>query len=138
MKKFWTMAFAAVLGFGILGGCSQEAKEDLDKAGDNMAKAGDQIGDAAAADTANAGATMGNAAMTGKIKTALMSAEGVDSEHINVDTIGNTVTLKGSVDTDAAKAKAEQIAKDQAGADYTIDNQLTVGPASTVDPAKNN
>jgi osmotically-inducible protein OsmY len=130
-SKFFMAAIAAIVGFGVLSGCSQETKENLDATGDSMAKdakvAADNAGDAAA-----------GAAVTGKIKGALMSAEGVDSEHINVDTVGTTVTLKGSVDSEAAKAKAEQIAKDQAGSEYTVTNELTVGQATPADPTKNN
>jgi osmotically-inducible protein OsmY len=131
-SKFFMAAIAAVVGFGILGGCSQETKENMDATGESMAK-----------DAQNAGANAANAtegaAVTGKIKTALMSAEGVDSEHINVDTVDKTVTLKGSVDTEAAKQKAEQIAKDQAGSEYTVNNELTVGATAPAgDPTGNN
>ncbi len=137
-SRFLTAACAAIFSLGLLAGCSQEAKENLDAAGDNMAKAGDKMGEDMKDGAMNAGDAAGNAALTGKIKSALMGAEGVDSEHINVDTMGKTVILKGSVDTATAKTKAEQIAKDQAGAEYTVNNQLSVGPASHTDPAKNN
>lgn len=138
-SKFWMAVIAAVVGFGVLGGCSEEAKQDYDKAGENIGKAADATGDAMATDADKAGESVEGAAITGKVKSALMSAEGVDSEHINVDTVGKTVTLKGSVDTDAAKMKAEQIAKDQAGSDYTVVNELTVGGAAPVgDPTANN
>ncbi len=119
-SKFLTAACAAVFSVGLLAGCTQESKENMDAAGDNMARAAEKTGE-------NVGDATANAAMTGKIKSALMGAEGIDSEHINVDTMGKTVMLKGSIDTEAGKTKAEQIAKDQAGADYTIDNQLTIG-----------
>ncbi|MEZ0324645.1 MAG: BON domain-containing protein [Fimbriimonas sp.] len=137
-NRFLAAACAAVFSIGLIAGCSQEAKEDLDAAGDNMAKAADKTGEDIKAGAENAGDVAANAALTAKIKSALMGAEGVDSEHINVDTVGKTVTLKGSQDTEAAKTKAEQVAKDQAGAEYTVVNQITVGPASTTDPQKNN
>jgi predicted lysophospholipase L1 biosynthesis ABC-type transport system permease subunit len=137
-SKFLMAACAAVFGLGILTGCSQEAKENLDAAGDNMAKAADKTGEDMAAGAAKAGEATGDAAVTAKVKSALMSAEGIDSEHINVDTVGKTVMLKGMVDTEAAKTKAEQIAKDQAGSDYTVENQLTVGATHPADPTKNN
>ena len=137
-SRFLTAACAAIFSLGLLAGCSQEAKEDLDTAGDSMAKAADKTGEAIKADAENAGDAMGDAAVTGKVKTALIGAEGIDAEHINVDTVGKTVMLKGTVDSEAAKSKAAQIAQDQAGSEYTVENQLTVGELHPADPTKNN
>jgi osmotically-inducible protein OsmY len=145
--KLTLAAMAAVFGTTLLG-CTQESKQDYSQAGDNLSKAADKMGDAMSKDasaagqkikeeSAEAGAAGANVAMTTKVKSALGSAEGIDAEHIDVDTVGNTVTLKGSVDTTEQKAKAEQIARNQAGSDYTIDNQLKVGRANVGDSTKN-
>ena len=55
-----------------------------------------------------------------QIKTALIDADNLDANDIDVDTNGvtKTVTLKGHVPTAAQKAAAERIAKEKAP-DYT-------------------
>ena len=89
--------------------------------------------DVAAEKTAEAAAATGNAmdaaAQTGQIKTALMADTRVDAGDINVDTDDEkkTVTLKGTVKTEAQKVIAGEIAAAKA-ASYTIKNELTIKP----------
>ena len=61
------------------------------------------------------------------VKTAIIADKTVDSGAIDVDTFQDkkVVVLRGSVPTDAQKAKAEQIARDHAKG-YTIENRLAV------------
>jgi hyperosmotically inducible periplasmic protein len=49
--------------------------------------------------------------ITMKTKLALMTTEGVDTWDLNVDTVNGAVTLHGKVATEAAKEKAESVAK---------------------------
>lgn len=49
--------------------------------------------------------------LTMKTKIALMTAEGVSTSDLNVDTVQGVVTLHGKVPTDAEKAKAEATAR---------------------------
>jgi osmotically-inducible protein OsmY len=133
-NKFILAALASVMAFGVLAGCSQGAQEEMDQAGDKLGQAGDKVGQSAtdvgsavAKDTEKVGEVADNAGVTGKVKTQLMTTEGVDASKINVDTVDNTVTLKGTVASEEAKSKAETAAKLAAGDTYTIDNQLTVG-----------
>ncbi|HYG54808.1 MAG TPA: BON domain-containing protein [Burkholderiales bacterium] len=68
-----------------------------------------------------------NAALTGKVKTALAADVGLKTlTNIDVDSTGTTVTLKGKVDTDEQKRRAEQVARGVEGVS-TVNNQLTVG-----------
>jgi osmotically-inducible protein OsmY len=101
-------------------GCSQEAKDDAgaaaDKAGDAISKTAD-----------DAKKSTDNAMMTGKVRSAINTANDVVIEGLNVDTIDKTITLKGKAKDEKSKSTAEEIAKTQAGNDYKIDNQLTVG-----------
>ena len=61
------------------------------------------------------------------VKTAIIADKTIDSGAIDVDTYPDkkVIVLRGSVPTEAQKAKAEQIAHQNAEG-YTIDNRLAV------------
>jgi hypothetical protein len=61
------------------------------------------------------------------VKSAIIADKTVDSGAIDVDTYQDkkVVVLRGSVPSQAQKARAEQIARNNATG-YTIDNQLAV------------
>lgn len=63
------------------------------------------------------------------VKTAIIADKTIDSGAIDVDTFQDKklVVLRGSVPTEAQKAKAEQIAKANATG-YTVENRLAVVP----------
>jgi BON domain len=63
------------------------------------------------------------------VKTAIIADKTVDAGAIDVDTYQDrkVVVLRGSVPTEAQKAKAEQIARNNATG-YTIENRLAVVP----------
>ena len=95
------------------------------------------IGSAACANTArgvvedtqeNASAVRGGIE-TVDVKTALIADKSIDSGAIDVDTYQDKklVVLRGSVPTAEMKARAEQVARDNAKG-YTIDNRLAVVP----------
>jgi len=113
---------------------ADEAKEAAGKMSDEASKAGEKIGEAAkdAGQAIKEGAKDVASEIDAKkqtvdVKTALMADKGVDASHIDVDTDAatKTVTLKGSVPSQAQKVKAGQIAHEKA-AGYKIVNQLTV------------
>jgi hyperosmotically inducible periplasmic protein len=66
-----------------------------------------------------------NAALTAKVKTALAADVGLRTLKIDVDSEGNTVTLKGAVDSAETRRKAEEVARGVDGV-ATVRNQLTV------------
>ena len=67
-----------------------------------------------------------SAALTTKVKTALASDVGMRTmTSIDVDSDNGVVTLKGKVDSAAAKKKAEEIAKKVDGV-KSVKNQLRV------------
>ena len=67
-----------------------------------------------------------NATLTTKVKSALAADVGLRTlTGINVDSEGSTVTLKGSVDTEANKRRAEQVARGVEGVS-TVRNELNV------------
>jgi len=64
--------------------------------------------------------------LTTKVKSALAADVGLKTlTGINVDTEGNVVTLKGSVDTTANKSRAEQVARGVEGVS-SVKNELIV------------
>jgi osmotically-inducible protein OsmY len=95
---------------------AEQAEDSMERAGDSAANAIEQAGDAAK-----------GAVETADIKAALAADDLVEANDVNVDTNGETkvVTLKGTVPSTAARARAEAIAKREAEG-YRIDNQIVV------------
>ena len=80
-------------------------------------------------DTKENTAAVRGAVETLDVKTAIVADKTIDSGAIDVDTFQDKklVVLRGSVPTDAQKAKAEQIARNNATG-YTVENRLAVVP----------
>jgi hyperosmotically inducible protein len=66
-----------------------------------------------------------NAALTAKVKTALAADVGLRTLKIDVDSMGNTVTLRGAVDSADTRRRAEEVARKVDGV-ATVRNELTV------------
>lgn len=119
MKLGQTMA--ALLLSTLVAACGNTAdgvKADAEVAAEKTSEAMDATGEA-----------VGGALQTGEIKTAIMADDRVDAGDINVDTNepSKTVTLSGSVGTEAEKTWAGEIAASKAPG-YTITNILAVRP----------
>jgi hyperosmotically inducible protein len=117
MKAIKTLGLATLVAFAAAcGNTADGVKKDADNAADKTADA-----------AASAGAATGAAMETADVKTALMADTRVDASNINVDTNkdAKTVTLNGTVPTDAQKTIAGEIAAAKA-AGYTVTNNLTV------------
>jgi osmotically-inducible protein OsmY len=93
-----------------------------ERAGDKMASAAERTGDKMSSATQSAGAKVDDAAITTKVKTALMAEPGLRSLEINVDTHDNVVTLNGTVDSQEKKQRAMQIAQGVDGVKSVSDN----------------
>lgn len=115
---------------------ADNAKMDADRAaeaaGQKMDNAMDATKDAAAnasAATQNAASnvadTMGEAGVTAKVNAALIGDAELSALKINVDTQGSAVTLNGEAPNQAAKDRAEQLAKAVDGV-QSVNNLLTV------------
>ena len=98
-------------------------RNTADGAKEDTKNAADASSDAAA----NVGESMDAAAETADVKMALMADATVDASDINVNTNrdSKTVTLNGSVKSEAQKARAVVVAKTKAP-DYTVVNNLIV------------
>ena len=70
--------------------------------------------------------------VTTAVKTKLAADDTVKAYQIDVDTKGGVVTLSGAVETQAAKERAVQLARDTDGV-ASVEDKLTVNPALTVD-----
>jgi osmotically-inducible protein OsmY len=120
------------------GGCSQqsqdEAKQNAESGAGTAKRVGSNMASSASQSMGKLGATMSKDAsadlMSGKVKSALSSAEGLDASHIHVDTNGKTVVISGFVDSAAHKTQAIGIAKGIAGTSYQVKNLLGVQAAS--------
>ena len=128
MNRINTFAFATLVVFA--SACSNTAKgvkKDADQATDKAASATQDVGTKMAAATDSAGASVGGAFNTADIKTALLADARISATDINVDSdaANKTVTLKGTVPTQAQVAIAETITKGKAP-EYHVVNKLTV------------
>ena len=107
-----------------VGKATEKAAKDIGHATADLAdKAGQRLEDVS---NKAAGGSQ-DAWITTKVKSALTSA-GLDALHVHVDTEGQVVTLSGSVDSAAQKAKAVGVAKNVAGV-RDIQDHLFVKPA---------
>jgi hyperosmotically inducible protein len=80
-------------------------------------------------------ATMSDAWITAKTKTALLTSENVPATSINVDTMDGTVTLHGKVNSAEQKARAEQEARKVSGV-KNVRNLLQVVPEAQKEAVK--
>ncbi|MEO5741239.1 MAG: BON domain-containing protein [Vicinamibacterales bacterium] len=106
---------------------NHEIKQEAREAGNAAERAGDRVAQETKDATRSVGATLDAAAQTMQIKTALIDADNLDANDIDVDTSGSakTVTLKGHVKTASQKAAAERIAKEKAPG-YRVINNLEI------------
>ena len=104
-----------------------ELRQEAREAGNAAERAGDRVAHETKDATRSVGATLDAAAQTMQIKTALIDADNLDANNIDVDTNASTktVTLRGHVPSASQKAAAERIAKEKAP-DYKVVNNITV------------
>jgi hyperosmotically inducible protein len=120
-----------------LAACDQKPSIDkigkeIDKAGSRVEQAAntaekkiDQAGDVITEKSAATGEALGDAALTAKVKSALIAEPGLNSLTIDVDVSGGIVTLRGTADTPANRDKAAQLASNVDGV-KSVNNDLVV------------
>ena len=99
-------------------GPAEEAGRSIDQA---VEKADDKMDEA----SHKAGDTFDDAAITAKIKAAILAEPGLKVLQINVDTMHGVTTLTGSVDSQHSMDKAKEIARAVAGV-KEVENKLVV------------
>ncbi len=116
LRTLGTLAFIAMV--TACGNTAEGVKEDAENAADKTSEA-----------AASTGEAMGGAMETGQVKAAIIADSRVAAGDINVDTdeAKKTVTLKGSVRTEAEKTIAGEIATAKA-VGYAVINDLAIKP----------
>jgi osmotically-inducible protein OsmY len=113
-------------------GCSdrnstETVGQKMDRATDKMAAATDKMAAATDKATVKAAVAVDDAAITTKVKAAVLAEPGLKSLEINVDTRDGVVTLAGTVASDDLKQRATQIAQGVEGV-RQVSDQLVVKP----------
>jgi hyperosmotically inducible protein len=117
-----TLLVALAAGTLLMVGCDQRAPAGSTAV--KMDRAADKIENKVS--NADKTATVAeDAAITAKVKAAILAEPGLKTLQINVDTNGATVTLSGSVDNADLRERAKQIASSTSGVKGVVD-QLTV------------
>jgi hypothetical protein len=75
-----------------------------------------------------------DAGVTTKVKAQLAADEMVKAYKVDVDTHEHVVTLRGEVETEAAKEQAVRIARNTEGVRDVVDDLRVVGTSGTIDP----
>ena len=78
-----------------------------------------------------------DAGITTKVKTKLATDNTVKASQVDVDTKDRVVTLSGNVDSDAAKTRAVEIARQTTGVKDVVDNLSVAGSTATTAPGSN-
>ena len=104
---------------------AEKAKSEVEKAAETTGQKLENAMDATKDAASNATAAMGEAGVTAKVKAALVGDSELSALMIEVDTNGGAVTLSGEAPNQAAKDRAEQLAKGVEGV-TSVNNLLTV------------
>jgi len=86
---------------------------------------GAAIGERVATGAAAAEQALSDGALTAKIKSKMALDDTVKALSIDIDTKGTVVTLSGSVNSEAERAKAVQLARETSGV-TTVNDRLVV------------
>lgn len=112
----------------------QRVDKAIDKTNEAAQKAGDKISEAAKSTAesvqqkaSEVGKAIDDSVITASIKAELLKDPGISALKIDVDTVKGEVTLKGEVDSDAARARAERIAAAVTGV-VKVNNAISVKP----------
>lgn len=117
-----TLLAMILAGAGLAAGCERTATERTSTTVDRTTS---QVAANTEAAANKATTAIGDAAITGSVKTAMIAEPGLKAMQIDVDTKNGVVTLTGAVDTAADKARAVQIAQGVTGVSSVIDRLTT-------------
>ena len=103
-----------------------KASQQMEQAANTAEKKIEQAKDAAGKTIAEAGKTMDDAALTAKVKSALIAEPGLKALAIDVDTSAGVVTLHGTANTPENRDKATQVASNVGGVKSVKNNLIVV------------
>jgi len=106
---------------------ADKASQQIGRAADSAEKKLDQASDAAGRKLAEAGKTMDDAALTAKVKSALIAEPGLKALAIDVDTSGGVITLNGTANSTESRDKAVQVAQNVQGVKSVRNNLVVKG-----------
>jgi osmotically-inducible protein OsmY len=115
---------AAALGSTVMAGCASDSEKATPTAARQPAAPGQPA--AAGQPTAGeAGEAVDDAVVTAKVKARLVDDEVTKAYQINVETFKGTVQLSGSVDSEEARSRATELARNVGGV-KDVKNSLQV------------
>jgi osmotically-inducible protein OsmY len=94
---------------------------------DRARQAGAEVGEKVAEGANKASRAMADASLTTKIKAKMALDDTIEALDIDVDTNGTTVTLSGTVETEAQRRRALQLARETDGVTSVIDRLRVSG-----------
>jgi hyperosmotically inducible protein len=86
---------------------------------------GAQIGETVAAGAERAQRALTQGSLTAKIKSKMALDDTIEAAQVDVDTNGSVVTLRGTVDSEAERTRAVQLARETVGVTSVV-NELKV------------
>jgi len=124
VRKSTAMLAAAIAAIALTtAGCNRQSGDTTGRAtSDKMATTTDRTPTTTNRTTNETAAPVDDAAITTKVKTAVLAEPGLKSLQINVDTKDAVVTLSGTVDSPELKSRAVQIAQGVQGVKSVNDN----------------
>lgn len=127
ISKSITWIGAALFAVVLTAGCNRNDDTSTADAGRKMdqTQAGTDRAQAPMNAQSNVSDNIDDAAITAKVKTAIIGEPALQSMQINVDTANGIVILSGAVDSPTSVDRANQIAQAVEGV-KSVDNRLTV------------
>lgn len=107
------------------GEMKNDASASYDEAKDSASETYAQAKSEAREGYNDASATMGDAAITAKVKSSIIAEPNIEAMNINVDTANGVVTLRGTVHSSAESDRVEDIARKTEGV-KSVDNKLDI------------
>ncbi len=93
--------------------------DELDR--ERARETGAKIGEGVAVGAERAQRAVSDVSVTAKIKSKMTLDDTVEAAQIDVDTNGSVVTLRGTVDSEAKRARAVQLARETDGVTSVVD-----------------
>jgi osmotically-inducible protein OsmY len=127
MSQILTRALliAAALGSTVVAGCASDAERDTPAREPAATRQPAAPGQPAAAGQQTAGEAVDDAVVTAKVKARLVDDEVTKAYQINVETFKGTVQLSGSVDSEEARSRATELARNVGGV-KNVKNSLQI------------
>lgn len=121
LKKVMVLGVSVVIAAGMAAcdkpGPAETAGKNIDEATEKLGQQGSKVGE-----------VVGDAAITAKIKTALLAEPNLKSLQISVDTMQGRVTLSGTADSQTNIDRAKEIASAVSGV-ASVDSELALTSA---------